>query len=307
MDLTTLRQFVVVARLEHLSRAAEELHVAQPSLSRTIARLEGELGTPLFDRTNRLRLNPVGLLFREYAERALGELDAGRRAVEEATEQGAGSVRLAAETFLALTEPIAAFKREHPAIEIELQQMPATDMPRRLRAQDVDLCVASQPVPTTGLESSVLLDEPVLVATHVDHPFARRRSLRVEDLAGEPFVVARKGQWQRWLLDRLFAQTGLTPRIVCESDEAAAIQELIRSGLGIGFNPDFARRSVPDYPVATIPVDHPDCRRTLTLLWSADAALSTAARSMRTAITRWNWTGDTSAVRASRTASVTRP
>jgi DNA-binding transcriptional LysR family regulator len=79
MDLTMLRQFAVVARLEHLSRAADELHVAQPSLSRTIARLENELGTPLFDRAARLRLNPAGALFRGYVERALGELDAGRR------------------------------------------------------------------------------------------------------------------------------------------------------------------------------------------------------------------------------------
>lgn len=291
MDLTTLRQFVVVARLEHLSRAADELHVAQPSLSRTIARLENELGTPLFDRTNRLRLNPAGALFRAYVERALGELDAGRRAVAEATEEGSGSVRLAAETFLALTEPIATFKREHPRIEIELRQLPATDMPRRLRAQDVDLCVASQPVPTAGLESAVLLDEPVLVATHLDHPFAHRTSVSLEDLADEPFVIARKGQWQRTLLDRLFAETGRPPRIVCESDEAAAIQELIRSGLGIGFNPDFARRMVPGYPVAMIPVDHPDCRRTLSLLWNADANLTTAARLMHAAITGWNWAG----------------
>ncbi|HEY3556257.1 MAG TPA: LysR family transcriptional regulator [Kribbella sp.] len=304
MDLTMLRQFVVVARLEHLSRAAEALHVAQPSLSRTIARLESELDTPLFDRTNRLRLNPAGILFRGYAERALGELDAGRRAVAEATEQGSGTVRLAAETFLALTEPIAQFKREHPTIEIELRQMPAVDMPRRLRARDVDLCVASQPVPTSGLESAVLFDEPVLVATPLDHPFARRASLTVEDLAGEQFVIARQGQWQRRLLDRLFAETGLTPRIVCESDEAAAIQELIRSGLGIGFNPDFARRAMPEYPVAMIPVDHPECRRTLSLLWSADAQLTTAAQLMREAIIGWPWDGP---VRANRKATVKRP
>ncbi|NIK58971.1 LysR family transcriptional regulator [Kribbella shirazensis] len=291
MDLTALRQFVVVARLEHLSRAADELHVAQPSLSRTIARLEGELGTPLFDRTNRLRLNRSGVLFRGYVERALGELDAGRRAVAEATEQGSGSVRLAAETFLALTEPIATFKREHAGVDIELRQLPATDMPRRLRAQDVDLCVASQPVPAAGLASTVLLDEPVLLATHVDHPFAHRASVSLDDLADEPFVIARKGQWQRTLLDRLFAETGRTPRIVCESDEAAAIQELIRSGLGIGFNPDFARRMMPEYPVAMIPVDHPDCRRTLSLLWNADSNLTSAAQLLRTAIINWNWTG----------------
>jgi DNA-binding transcriptional LysR family regulator len=289
MDLTMLRQFAVVARLEHLSRAADELHVAQPSLSRTIARLENELGTPLFDRAARLRLNPAGALFRGYVERALGELDAGRRAVAETTAQGSGSVRLAAETFLALTEPIATFKREHPSVEIELQQLSAVDMPRALRAQDVDFCVASQPVPNAGLQSAVLLDEAVLVVTPLDHPLASRPSVTVADLVDEPFVIARKGHWQRRLLDRLFAETGATPRIVCESDEAAAIQELIRSGLGIGFNPVFARRAIPSYPVAAVPVDHPECRRTLTLLWNADAHLSAAAGLLRAAITGWDW------------------
>ena len=93
MELNSLKQFLVVARLEHLSRAADELHIAQPSLSRTIARLESELGVPLFDRSGRLRLNDTGKLFRDHVERALGELDAGRRAVAEATSEGLGTVQ----------------------------------------------------------------------------------------------------------------------------------------------------------------------------------------------------------------------
>ena len=289
MELNTLRQFLVVARLEHLSRAADELHLAQPSLSRTIARLESELGTPLFDRAGRLRLNAAGKLFRQHVERALGELDAGQRAVAETTGEGFGTVRLASETFLPLTEPLAAFKRAHAAVEVELQQMPAEEMARRLRAQDIDLCVASQPIPTAGLEAVPLLDEPVGVITSPDHPLASRTSVSIEELADEPFVTARRGHWQRRLLDLLFAERGLTPKIVCEGDEAAAIQELIRAGLGIGFNPDIARRAIPAYPVAWIAVDHPGCRRTLTMLWGSDTHLSTAARLLRATISSWAW------------------
>ncbi|MEU1723184.1 LysR family transcriptional regulator [Nonomuraea sp. NPDC005692] len=289
MDLNALRQFLVVARLEHLSAAAEELRVAQPSLSRTIARLESELGTPLFDRGGRLRLNGAGMLFRGFVERALGELDAGRRAVAEAAGEGFGTVRLASETFLTLTGPLAAYKRAHPSVEIELHWAPADDMTRRLRAQEFDLCVASQPIHTDGLEAAELLDEPVGLATSLDHPLAGRTSVTIDELADQPFVTARKGHWQRRLLDRLFAARGRTPRIVCEGDEPSAIADLISTGLGIGLVPSLARRSTTRAPLTWVDVDDPDCRRTLTLFWGADSHLSTAARLMRTTITSWDW------------------
>jgi DNA-binding transcriptional LysR family regulator len=287
VDLGTLRQFLVVARLEHLSRAAEELRVAQPSLSRTIARLENELGTPLFDRAGRLRLNDAGKLFRGYVERALGELDAGRRAIADA--EGFGTVRLASETFLTLTRPLAAFKRAHPDVEVALHQLSADAMARALRAHEIDLCVASQPIPDEGLAGVQLLDEPVLVATPLGHRLADRTSVRVEDLAGEPFVTARRGHWHRRLLDRLFAARDLTPKIVFEGDEPGAIQELISAGMGIGLNPAMARRVAAQVPVVWLPVDSQDCRRTITLFWAAGDRLPAAARLMRDALTGWAW------------------
>ncbi|TVT15774.1 LysR family transcriptional regulator, partial [Amycolatopsis rhizosphaerae] len=290
MDLNSLNQFLVVARLEHLSRAADELRVAQPSLSRTIARLESELGTPLFDRGGRLRLNEAGKLFRGYVERSLGELEAGRRAVAEATSEGVRTVRLASETFLTLTGPLAAYKRAHPSVEVELHWSPAEDMARRLRAHDVDLCVASQPIEAEGLERMQLLDEAVGVATPPDHPLAARTSVSVEELAGQAFVTARKGHWQRRLLDRLFAARDLTPKIVCEVDELSAIADLIGAGLGIGLVPAFARQTATRAPLVWTAVASPDCRRRLTLFWGADSHLSTAARLMRTMITDWDWT-----------------
>lgn len=291
MELNSLRQFLVVARLEHLSRAAEELRVAQPSLSRTIGRLESELGVPLFDHSGRLRLNDTGKLFRAHVERAVGELDAGRRAVADAVGQGLGSVRLASETFLTLTAPLAAFKRAHPAADIGLHWSPAQDMGRLLRAQEVDLCVASQPVHAEGLESTRLFEEAVGVVVHSDHPLARRTSVTVEELADQPFITARKGHWLRLLLDQLFAARGLTPKIVCESDEHTAIASLISAGLGIGLVPEFARRGAPPAPAAWIDVDSPDCRRSVTLYWGADSRLSAAARLLRTTIASWDWTG----------------
>ena len=174
---------------------------------------------------------------------------------------GLGTVRLASETFLTLTGPLAAYKRAHPSIEVELHWSPAEDMARRLRAQDVDLCVASQPIHAEGLESMQLFDEAVGVGAPLDHPLAGRTSVSIDELADQPFVTARKGHWLRRLLDRLFAARDLTPKIVCESDEHSAIADLISAGLGIGLVPAFARRSATRAPAAWIAVDSPDCRR----------------------------------------------
>ncbi|MEU6807360.1 LysR substrate-binding domain-containing protein, partial [Streptomyces neyagawaensis] len=139
------------------------------------------------------------------------------------------------------------------------------------------------------LESAHLFDEPVSVVLPLGHPLADRTTVTVEELADQPFITARQGHWLRRLLERLFAARGLTPHIVCESDEHSAIASLISAGLGIGLVPAFARRTAPHAPVSWITLDSADCRRTVTLHWGADSHLSVAARLMRTTITRWDW------------------
>jgi DNA-binding transcriptional LysR family regulator len=288
MDLNALRQFLTVARTEHLSRAAAELRIAQPALSRTIARLESDLGAPLFDRVGRLRLNDAGKVFRNHAERALGELDAGRRAVSEAAG-GTGSVRLASETFLPLTGPLAAFKIAHPQVEVLLRQMAPDEMRRALDIQDVDLCLASQPVGTGSTSSTVVHTEPVWLATPPGHRLAGAERVPVEDLADEPFVITRRGQWQRSLLVRLFADRDLEPRVICETDEPAATFALVSAGLGLSLFPAIARETFPEQGVAWAGVDHPHCDRTLSLHWVSDDRLPAAARLMRSQILDWSW------------------
>ncbi|MDN3239985.1 LysR family transcriptional regulator [Glycomyces tritici] len=289
MDLNALHQFLAVAREEHLSRAAAELRVAQPALSRTIARLEAELGAPLFDRAGRLRLNATGAVFRDYVERALGELEAGRRAVAEVVSGGPGSVRLASETFLPLTGPIAAFTAAHPEVEVRLHQMAPHEMEQALRANEVDLCLASQPVSAPRITSAVVHVDQVWLAAPQGHRLAAEPRVTIEDLAAEPFVITRPGQWQRRLLDWLFADRNLEPRIVCEIDEPAATYMLVSAGLGLSIFPQIARFAMPEPGVAWVGIDHPHCNRTLSLHWASDERLPAAARLMRAQISAWDW------------------
>jgi DNA-binding transcriptional LysR family regulator len=282
VDLLQLRYFQAVARHEHVSRAAEELRVAQPALSRSIARLEAELGVALFDRRGRrVTLNRFGAAFGARVAVALSELDQARSELHDAAGLAHGSVAVAAETLRTITGLTAGFLAEHPDVSLRLYQSSAPAMAAQLQAGEVDLCIASQPVPAGPLESAELFREEVLLCVPPAHRLAGRGRVTIGDLAGEPFVTTRPGYWQRALADQLFTDSGLqAPTVACEGDEPYAIRGLISAGVGVGLLPRMGRQ-VPDPPVAWLHLDAPGCRRTLSVVWRRDAYLSAAARGFR--------------------------
>lgn len=281
MDLLQLRYFQAVARREHLSQAAAELSVAQPSLSRAIARLEADLGVPLFDRVGRgLRLNRFGVGFLRHVDNALRELDDARRELADATGLERGSIAIAAETLLTLTGVLKEFRVEHPGVDIRLYQSSAAAMVKQLRAGEVDLCFASQPLPGADLSTVELLREEVILAVPATHPLAGRERARLEDIAGEPFVTTRPGYWPRELADRLFTEAGIATNYSCESDEPGSTGELISAGLGVGLVPAYSRRAMAHMPGAWLHLDAPGCYRRLSLVWRSDTYFSVAAQKL---------------------------
>jgi DNA-binding transcriptional LysR family regulator len=256
--------------------------VAQPALSRSIGRLEGELGVALFDRRGRrVTLNRFGAAFLARVAVALGELDQARSELHDAAGLAHGSVAVAAETLRTITDLTAGFLAEHPDVSFRLCQSSAPVMSAQIQAGEVDLCFASQPMLAGALESAELFSEEVLLCVPPGHRLAGRGRVTIGDLAGEPFVTTRPGYWQRALADRLFAESGHEPpAVACEGDEPYAIRGLISAGVGIGLLPRMGRQ-VPDPPVGWLHLDAPGCRRTLSVVWRRDAYLSAAARGFR--------------------------
>lgn len=278
----SLRHFQAVARREHISRAAEDLHVAQPSLSRTIARLEREVGVPLFDRRGRtIRLNRFGAGFLRRVDRALGELEDGRRELADAAGLERGQVALAAETLFQLAEVLHGFVAAYPGVDVQLYQSSADRMAELLRTGEVDLCLASQPVTGDRLAAQEIVREEVLLGVPASHPLAERVRVGLDEIADEPFITTRAGYWPRTLADRLFAAAGLRPNVVCEGDELGATAYLIGTGLGIGLLPSVAREASTHARVAWVTIDAPGCERTLSVVWREDSYLSAAAAALR--------------------------
>ena len=281
MDLLQLRYFQAVARHEHVTRAAGELRVAQPALSRSIARLEAELGVRLFERRGRrVALNRFGTAFLARVNTALSQLDQARQELDDAAGLARGSVALAAETLRTVTDLTASFLTSHPDVSFRLYQSPAPVMAAQLQAGHVDLCLASQSLPGTSIQAEDLLTEEVLLGVPRSHRLAARRRARIGDLAAEPFVTTRPGYWQRALTDQLFAPLGRPPVIACEGDEPYVIRGLISAGVGIGLLPAMARHTARP-PVGWLHLDAPGCQRTLRIAWRRDAYLSAAARQFR--------------------------
>ncbi|MEV7673071.1 LysR family transcriptional regulator [Streptomyces sp. NPDC088752] len=283
MDLLALRYFQAVARHQHISRAARELRVAQPSVSRTINRLESELGVRLFDRQGRrIRLNDRGAVFLDRVDKALAELDDGRREMADTAAGGAGRVAVAAETLVQLAGVLAAFRAQRPGVKVRLFQASLEGMRQYVASGEVDFALASQALSGPGLASVELSREEVFLAVPHGHRLAGREGVTVVELASEEFVSTRAGHWQRALLEGLFAREGLRPHVVCEGDEAAATPEMVGAGLGIGLMPAVARRAIgEDGPVAWARLSSAESRRTLTLVWREGAYLSPGALDFR--------------------------
>ncbi|MDO3410409.1 LysR family transcriptional regulator [Saccharibacillus sp. CPCC 101409] len=278
MELLQLKYFCKVARLQHMTRAAEELHIAQPALSKTIRHLENELGAALFDRTGKyIRLNDYGRIFLDYAERALGAIEDGKHHVRDAAGSAEGTIRLAFPVGSHIVPGLLAeFRRLHPQITFTLIQQ-FSGMERPL----FDLCISSfrQPIPDT--ESIPLIDEELFLAVPDTHPLANRTSVRLEEMANEPFIALVPGSSLRDTTDRLCLLAGFRPNIVFESDNPSTVRGLIRAGQGVAFIPAVSWEGSTGPEARLLHVESPECRRVISLSWYKSHYLSRAARLFR--------------------------
>ena len=259
MDLRSLRYFVAVAEELHFSRAAERLHVSQPPLSRQIQKLEQELGSKLFKRTQRhVELTPTGALFYQHAVAILG-------AVQEATGEVRRSARgeigrivvgfFIGTTYRLLPEILRMLRSQVPNVELVLREMTIAAVSDALVAGTIDVGFLRPPVSDPLLDSQVLLREPFVLAVPVGNRFARERQVELADLSQERFVMFPPGQ--SVLYSQIMGachKAGFVPKVVQEARHPETLIGLVRSGAGVTLVPSSVRlrggRGVVFRPVA---------------------------------------------------------
>ncbi len=244
MNLRHLETFVAVADTASFSRAAERLHVVQSAVSAGIRTLEADLGAPLFTRTARgAALTDAGSALLPEARATLAAAAAARDAVDEVRGGLRGTVRLGIMQSMRPPAPnpaqlIASFGETHPLVEVVVGHGGGSlAMIEQVAAGRLDLAFVSAQSPQPGVDLTPLSVQQVSVLCPESHPFARRRSLTLADVAAEPCADLPLLWGTRTENDRVFAAAGLRREIAYEINDTSTLVEFVRAGLAIALLP----------------------------------------------------------------------
>ncbi|MCV7177568.1 LysR family transcriptional regulator [Mycolicibacterium sphagni] len=276
MNLEELQWFVVLAETEHVTEAAAELGVSQPTLSRALTRVEQKAGAPLFDRVGRrLHLNEYGRIMLEHARRSIAEIQAALDRIAALRDPDTGRVRLAFLHSLAnwyVPEQLRRFREAAPKIAFDLFQGAAHEIAESILDGGSDVAITSPRPDPTAFVWHRLYVERLCLAVPVGHRFAARARVSLSAAADEPFVVLEKPFGLRLLTDDLWAEVGISPEIVFEASEIPTMEGLVAAGFGVAVVP--VPREGSESRVVHVPLSNSRAKREVGLAWRRDRQLA---------------------------------
>lgn len=279
MELHQLHYVRAIARTGSFTRAAEELLLAQPSLSVQVRKLEHELGIALFDRRGKhVVLTAAGEAFLEEIEPALFHLDQARRRAAAVRDLERGRVAIGVLPSVGATllpSVLAAYRESYPGIDVALtEHNVSAEFERMVQNGQLDLAVIRAPWHRLGITGRVLIREPLVALLPPDHPLACAGAVRLSVLADEDFVGMHPGHGLRDLMDTTCLRTGgFRPRVTVESSQLAVLCGMVRAGIGVSILPRLA--GIGD--VAAVPLGG-TAHRELAVVWRERGEFAPAAQ-----------------------------
>src|SRR4051794_30820286 len=251
LDVRRMRVLREVAVRGSFSAAAEALSFTQSAISQQIAALEREAGCTLVQRNARgIRMTEAGEALVRHAEAILARLSEAEAELEAIAGLRGGRLRLAAfESAAATLMPlaIAAFRAEHPGVELSLIMAEPEDSAPLLRSGEIDLALGFDSrvrAEVDGITRHQLISDPMFVAMPVDHPYARKRNLRLADLADDPWIAGTTDCECNRLINRACAIAGFEPRIAFQTDDYTAMQGFVAAGVGVSMIAELGLTSI---------------------------------------------------------------
>jgi len=241
MDTDALRWFQQVADGVTVTEVADVYLVSQPGVSRALARLEDEVGTPLLHKTGRvLRPTHAGTVFKRHVDALLHGLDDGLAAVNELVDPETGTVTVAFQLSLGtwlVPGMISGFRRQHPRVQFRLEQSEDALGSSLLAGGRIDLEFTARRPRNPAVHWERLFAEPLLLAVPPGHALAERSEISLAEVSGDDFVMLRPSWELRQLSDDLCAAAGFTPRVAFEGDDLPVVRGFVAAGLGVAIIP----------------------------------------------------------------------
>lgn len=292
MELHYLVYFRTVAKTEHISQAASELHITQPALSRAISRVEQEVGAQLFERgANSIRLNHTGRAFLRRVEQILAEYDDALREASDNSSVETGSVKVMAPTLELLTGFLRSYQPEHPEMQIFHQLANPKDIMYELETHGADFALCAEPGDNPRIEWHPMFRERYCLAVSVLHPLAEQKKVQLKDLARERFVFNNGSSGYTKLLRGFCCRAGFEPKICFMGDETDFAYDLVAKNVGIMMVPatqrDHRQNRALDLlgdELRFLDLDGPGCERVAGLCQLKDGYLTPTARATLKAI-----------------------
>jgi DNA-binding transcriptional LysR family regulator len=247
VQLHQLRYFVAVADERHFTRAARQLHVAQPSVSSAIRALERELGASLLHRSRgTVDLTPAGDTFLPWARQVLSDCEAGQAAVRDALGLRRGRMALGATpslTTTALPSVLAEFHSRYPGIDLSFHEAGSPDLVDRLEQARLDVAMVILPINQSWVRATALYEEELVLAVHPGHPLAGRERVAIGELRDVPLVMFRDGYDLRISTFAACRQAGFQPVLAIDGGEMDGVLAMTAAGLGAAVVPASAVRT----------------------------------------------------------------
>lgn len=284
MEILQLKYFYALAQTQHVTRTAEQLHIAQPSLTQTIHRLEKELGVKLFRSSGRnIVLTEAGHYLQAKVApiiKAVNEIPDEIQELSHAQKKLLKVNVLAASTIV--TEAIIAYQKMHNGINFRIVQ--------NSEDEGADITIFTREFfqkPATSKDAFYIFTEKIFLAVPKPSVYSEMEAINLKDMAGREFIALAGSKSLRMICDRFCLHAGFRPEVVFESDSPEAVKNLIGASMGVGFWPHYTWGQPDMTHMALIPIEEPECQRDIVVQFHEQRAESEEARDFFLFLTRY--------------------
>lgn len=294
MELRQLEYFQMVAKTNNITRAAEQLHVSQSTVTLAIQKLEDELGVQLFDRSQKqLSLTAEGRVFVQKVSESLHLLQDGIAEINDYLQLKKGTLKVGVPPMIGsylFPEILAGFKKHYPSLELSIVEEGSFDIRQLLEKGELDIGIVNLYQPSPLLESRVIAKEQIFACLPLTHPRSAQPTVCLAEIKDEPFIMFKEGAYNRLIILEECKKHGFAPNILLASDQIETMKGLVEKGVGICFLIEAIARRGQNY-VAVPLADQ--LYLDFGLAWKKDKYLSKAAQAFVDFITKLDRSSDT--------------